>query len=138
MPLVDLLPVLDASKDLDGEEVLRYAYGRLQKDEDIGDQSQDAVGGFEASLRAGSLVDLDDGEGRDEGEDSSDVKDEVYPGALTFLRRGMGWLKDEDCLGGEKYTAGIEQLPRVEGGRVRDSSIDPSELLVPFSICFGS
>lgn len=75
------------------------------------------MGGVEASLGVGGLIDLDDGEGRSEGKNGSNSEGEVYPGALPFLRWGVGRLKDEDCLGSEEHTGRVEELPRADGGK---------------------
>lgn len=98
--LVDLLAIVYAAEDDDGEEILRDAHGGLQEDQDIGDEAHDAVHGVEAVFWVGGFVYLDDDKGGYEAEVGEGEKAEVGQGAAALLGRGVGWLEDEDGLGG--------------------------------------
>lgn len=76
MPLVYAFSLVNASKDLSWEEVLRYSHGCLHEDEDVCDQAHDCMRRLESGFWMRGLVDLDDDEGGDEAEvcDCEDTK----------------------------------------------------------------
>ena len=72
MILVDTLRSLRAPEYTRGI-VLGDADDRLQEEEDVGDEAEDGVGGFEMCAGVGDLVVFDDDEGGKEGEDGCQV-----------------------------------------------------------------
>ena len=92
------------------EVVLRDAHDGLDEEDDVGDEAKDGVRGLEVRAGVGDLVVFDDDEAGEEGEDGGAVQEGVDGGALAFLGRGVGWLEDEDGLGGEEDAGRVEEL----------------------------
>ena len=56
--------------------------------------------GLEVRMVRFDFVVLDDNEATEEGEDGGAVQSGVNVCASPFLGRGVGWLEDQDGLGG--------------------------------------
>lgn len=109
MILVNTLRVIHAPEHT-RDVILCDAHDGLQEEENVGDQAEDGVGGFEVCAAVGDFVVFDDDEGGEEGEDGGHVEGGVDVGALSLLLGGMGWLKEENGLGGEEDACGVEEL----------------------------
>lgn len=110
VPFVYLLSVLDAAKDGLWEEVLRNTDGRLQEDDNVGYQAENSMDRGETGFRVALLVDLDDDEGRDEGQVCDGEESKVRESTGLLLLGGPGWLYDEDCLHSEQDSDRVEEL----------------------------
>lgn len=109
MVLVDTLCVVDAAEHVGGV-ILRDSHDGLQEEEDVGDETQDCVGRFEVGAAVGDFVVFDYDQGSEEGEDGGYVEGGVDVGALFLLLGGVGWLEEEDGLGGEEDAGRVEEL----------------------------
>lgn len=110
VPFVYLLPVLDAAEDGLWEEELCNADGRLQEDDDVGCQAEDSMDRGETGFRMALLVDLDDDEGRDEGQVCHGKESKVRESTGLLLRGSPSRLYDQDCLDAEQDGKGVEKL----------------------------
>ena len=90
MVLVEALSTVHTAQDLNGDEVLHNATERLKDNDDVGDETQHAVRGSEASMVA--FVDFDDDEGGDEGEQADGLDDVMDDSSQALLVRGSGGL----------------------------------------------
>ena len=90
---VNSLGIIHASVDA-WSVVLGYSHDSLDSEEDVRNESQDAVWGGEVEGTMGKFVVLDYDECGEEGENGGAVDDGVYVSADPFLFRGMCRLED--------------------------------------------
>lgn len=109
MIFVDALGLLRAP-EYTRSIVLGDADDRLKEEEDVSGETEDGMGRFEVRAGVGDLIVLDDDESGNEGKNGGQVQDAVDVGALLFLSGGVGGLKEEDGLSGQKDAGGIEEL----------------------------
>lgn len=109
MVFVQSLRIVDAPVE-SRREVLRYPDDRLQRDEDVGYQSQDGVRGFEVRAAMVYFVVFDDDEAGDGGEHGYIVQRRVRVCPLLLLCGGVRRLEDEDALDEEEDGGGVEEL----------------------------
>lgn len=76
------------------DEVLRESHQRLQKQENVGQETEDGVRRFEVCAAVADLVDFDYHEAGYEGGEADVVEDEVGDCAFALLGRSMGRLED--------------------------------------------
>ncbi len=111
MILVDALSLVRAP-EYTGCIVLGDADDRLDEEENVCDETEDGVRGFEVRARVGDLVVFDDDEGGNEGQNGGQVQDAVDVGTLLFLFGGVCGLEEEDGLSGQEDAGGIEKLEK--------------------------
>jgi hypothetical protein len=87
----------------------------LDEDQDVGDESEDSVGGDEVGAAVADLVVFDYDEAGEGGEEGDVVEGGVRVGAFLLLFGGVGWLDDEDALDEEDKGGGVEELGEVFG-----------------------
>lgn len=83
MIFIHFFPGLHTPQNLLGQEILHDPHNSLQDDADVGDQTQDAVGGCKAGMVA--FVDFDDDESGEEGENAEGLESVVDFRSLAFL-----------------------------------------------------
>lgn len=90
---VDGLCIVHASIDCRGV-ILGYSDSRLNSEQDICDQSKDAVRGSEVGARVGELVVFDYYKPGEEGKYRGAIYHGVDVGTEVLLFRGVRWLED--------------------------------------------
>ena len=113
MILVDALGLLRAP-EYTGCIVLGDADDGLKEEENVSDETQDGVRGYEVRAGVGDLIVFDDDEGGNEGQNGGQIQDAVDVGTLLFLFGRVCGLEEEDGLGGEEDAGGIEKLGKQQ------------------------
>lgn len=109
MILVDALGLLRAP-EYTGCVILGDADDGLNEEENVSDETEDGVRGYEVRAGVGDLIVFNDDEGGNEGQNGGQIQDAVDVGTLLFLLGGMCGLEEEDGLGGQEDAGGIEKL----------------------------
>lgn len=117
MVLVDALGIFRATEET-GSVILSDTHNGLEEEEDVGDETQDGVRGFEVCAVVGDLVVFDDDEGGDESENGGQIEHGMDVGALLLLLGGVGGLEEEDGLGGEEDAGRVEELRTYSAGKI--------------------
>ena len=110
MVLVHGLAFVDASEYLLRHVELREADESLTEDQDVGDQTEDAVWVCEACLWVACFVHLDNNQAHNEEHRCDQVHGKVPVCAHDFLGLCACRLEDEDGLRKEQYTGRIYKL----------------------------
>lgn len=106
---VNLLCAVDTAPEAGGE-VLREANNGLDDDQDVSDDAENGMGGLKMVEAAAGLVDLNDNQASDEGDDAQLVEAKVDVGTMALLLSRVRGLQDQDALSEEQDAGGIEKL----------------------------
>jgi len=107
MVLVYLLRIVYSTIQL-RHKVLCDSDESLDKQEDVGYETEDGMGRFEMCAFVAELVEFDYDESGYEGEESDVVQGRVDECALPLLVGCVCWLKDEGALSDEEESKGVE------------------------------